>query len=150
MFCIFPKDKPFIMEDELVLPVEIVINDFQEEFYISLTYWNFEDYQESWLKSLERGLTDKDHAALAVSMYEPRESNFIFIWVIYFDGDNAHIQNNVLFLDEYQCFTPNKINEFIEPRTTHDEDGTKISEWNTDLKSVINFYESLKKKNSLG
>jgi len=54
-------------------------------------------------------------------------------------------QNSILFLDEHPDFTPDKINEFIEPRITHDEDGMKISEWNTDLDSVRDFYNRLKK-----
>ena len=38
---------------------------------------------------------------------------------------------------------PENINKFIESRTTHDGDGMKISEWHTDLNSVLDFYHSL-------
>ena len=34
---------------------------------------------------------------------------------------------------------PENINKFIESRTTHDGDGMKISEWHTDLNSVLDF-----------
>jgi hypothetical protein len=132
------------MNDELVLPAEIVIDDFQEKLYIPITYWKLSDYKMSWLKSLEHGLTNKEHSVLAVSMYEPVDMNFIFIWVIYFHDNKVFIQNKVLFLDEHPDFTVDRINDFIDSCITYNEDGMKTSEWNTDLKSVIHFYESLK------
>lgn len=145
MFGIFPENASITMNDELVLPAKIVIGDFQEKLYIPLTYWKFSDYKMSWLKSLEYGLTNKEPSVLAVSMYEPSDTNFIFVWVIYFQDDQVFIQNKVLFIEEHPGFTADRINDFIHPRITYNEDGMKISEWNTDLKSVIHFYESLKK-----
>lgn len=77
-------------------------------------------------------------------MYAADQTSFIFIWVAYFKGNDVFIQNSVLFMDDCPSFSPSKINEFIEPRMTHDEDGEKISEWRTDLASIITFFESLK------
>lgn len=79
MFGIFPGNIPITINDELVLPAEIVIDDFQEKLYIPLYYWSFNDYKMSWLKSLEYGLINKNHSALAISMYEPKETNFVFL-----------------------------------------------------------------------
>lgn len=76
-------------------------------------------------------------------MYEPDNANFIFVWVLYFCGSKVFVQNKILFLDECNAFFAEKINNFIEPRITHNEDGMKISEWSTDMESVIKFYESL-------
>ncbi len=143
MFGIFPKDKSVNIDGELVLPALVVIDKFQEAMNIPLTYWNINDYKKSWVRSLEEGLISKSHAALAVSMYEPALANFVFAWVIYFEDEVAYIQNNVIFLEEGKEFSPEKINEFIDEHTTHDEDGIKISEWKTDLKSIINFYTEL-------
>lgn len=143
MFGIFAEDTPITMDTELVLPAHIIIDDFQEKLNLPLTYWKLSDYKLSWLKSLEIGLANKNHAALAVSMYGPGKSNFIFVWVIYFEDEKAYLQNSVIFLDEHTDFMPDKINEFIEPRTTRDDDGMKISEWCTDLNSVYSFYKSL-------
>lgn len=144
MFGIFSEKESIIIEDELILPALIVIDEFKEAMNIPLAYWSIDDYKNSWLYSLEDGLNKKNHAALAVSMYQPEVTNFVFTWVIYFDDDIAHIQNNIIFLDEYNDFSPDKINEFVDKRTIHDEDGMKISEWDTDLKSVLDFYNSLK------
>ncbi|WP_380181013.1 hypothetical protein [Kalamiella sp. sgz302252] len=144
MFKILSKGIPVSMEGELVQPASIVINDFEESLYLPLSYWNLNDYKQAWLNSLLEGLSNKDHAALAVSMYNPTQVNFIFTWALYFGGDKVYVQNNVLFLEGDKIFIPENINKFIEPRTTHNEDGMKISEWNTDLESVIDFYHSLK------
>ncbi|MEN4791128.1 hypothetical protein ABEG93_09670 [Pantoea agglomerans] len=143
MFGILSKGTPVNMDDELVQPALIFIDEFKESLHLPLSYWNLIDYKKSWLKSLEEGLSSKTHSALAVSMYDPTQTNFIFTWVLYFEGNDVYVHNNVIFLDECQGFTPESINKFVEPRTTHDEDGIKISEWNTDLKSVLDFYHSI-------
>lgn len=144
MFGIFPEDKQIDIEGALFAPAAIVIGDFTESMNIPLTYWNINDYKKSWLKSLDEGLTKKNHAALAVSMYEPELANFVFVWALYFKAEIVHVQNSIIFLEEHKKFSPEKINEFIDERTTHDEDGMKISEWSTNLDSVLDFYKSLK------
>ena len=128
----------------MVLPASITIDSFTESVNIPLSYWSLDNYKQSWLASLEEGINSRKHAALAVSMYEPDCTNFIFIWVVYFSDNYVFIQNSVLFLDECPGFIPENINKFIEPRTTYNEDGMKISEWHTDLNSVLDFYYSLK------
>ncbi|TCV90927.1 hypothetical protein [Biostraticola tofi] len=143
MFGIFPEKHAIQIENEIFLPASIIIDDFQESMNIPLTYWNIVDYKKSWLRSLKEGLEKRNHAALAVSMYDPNLVNFVFVWVIYFESEIACVQNSIIFLEEYNDFNPNKLNEYIDTRTTHDEDGMKISEWSTDFSSVVNFYNSL-------
>ncbi|MFT8258477.1 MAG: hypothetical protein ACMZI2_03960 [Candidatus Symbiodolus clandestinus] len=46
-------------------------------------------------------------------------------------------------MDENPGFKIEPINQFIEPRETHNDGGIKISEWTTDLASIIKFYSSL-------
>lgn len=144
MFGIFPKDEPIDIEGELVLPASIIIDTFSEMVNIPLSYWNIEDYKRSWLSSLKEGLVSKNHAALVVSMNDPALANFIFTWVIYFEDEIAYVQNSIIFLSDSDNFVPDRINEFIDKRTTHDEDGMKISEWRTDLNSIQSFFDSLK------
>ncbi|ARD61539.1 hypothetical protein Y71_16990 [Kosakonia radicincitans DSM 16656] len=143
MFGIFTLGEPTNMEDELVQPSSIIINDFKEKLYLPLAYWDVETYKRNWLNSLEEGFYKKNHSALAVSMYEPSKVNFIFTWVLYYEGQNVYVQNNVIFLDKCDKFIPENINEFIELRAIYDEDGMKISEWVTDMKSVLGFFYSL-------
>lgn len=79
-------------------------------------------------------------------MYEPGLTNFIFIWVMYFYDEDVYIKK-MLFLDERSEFTPGPINDFIGRRETHSEEGMEVSEWKTDLKSIIDFYYYLKDSN---
>lgn len=143
MFGIFHEGKPVDIEGECVLPASIIIDEFSEMMNIPVTYWNICDYKRAWLRSLKEGLANKNHATLAVSMYEPEHTNFLFTWVLYFEEEKVFVQNKILFLDEHPDFTVDKINYFIEPRITHNEDGMKISEWSTDLKSVLAFLRIL-------
>lgn len=144
MFGIFSKGELVSMDGELVQPALIVIDKYEEMCYLPVSYWNISDYKYSWLNSLEEGLINKNHSALAVSMYEPTQSNFLFTWVLYFEGDDVYVQNNIIFLNEYEWFTPDKINKCIKPRAIYNEDGMAISEWHTDMNSVMSFFHSLK------
>ena len=146
MFGIFPEDKTVNIEGECVLPASIIIDEFSEMINIPLFYWGVGDYKNSWIRSLEEGFGNKKHATLAVSMYEPENTNFIFTWVLYFYDEKVFIQNKLLFLDELPGFSVDGINDFIGPRITHNEEGMKISEWSTDLNSVLDFYNSIKIK----
>ncbi|CNF73622.1 Uncharacterised protein [Yersinia similis] len=143
MFGIFPENEPLEMDGELVQVAKIVIDDFWEPLQLPLSYWELKDYKRSWLASIEKGLHSKNHAALAVSMYDPEQTNFIFVWVMYFQDDIVFLQNKVLFLEDHPSFTIENINDFITPRITHTEDGHKISEWRTDLNSIMTFCNSL-------
>lgn len=144
MFGIFSEGKPIKENGELVIPSSIIIGDFTEQLRIPISYWSLEDYKRNWTSSLAQGIDNKKHSALAVSMYEPNFTNFIFVWVVYYRGDEAYVQNKIIFLDECQNFTPETINDFIGERETHNEDGMRISEWATDLNSVITFLASLR------
>ncbi|KFB98697.1 hypothetical protein GTGU_04367 [Trabulsiella guamensis ATCC 49490] len=144
MFGIFPDKNLVYIDGELASPASIVIDEFTEMMNIPLTYWSIDDYKLSWLRSLEYGLATKKHAVLAVSMYLPENVKFIFAWILYFHGDKTFIQNKVLFLDECEGFTATRINDFVQPRSTHTEDGIKISEWTIDFGGVIDFYKTLK------
>lgn len=77
-------------------------------------------------------------------MYPPDNTHFVFTWVIYFGDKQVFVQNSILFLDEWPGFHPDNINRCIQPRTTHTDEGDKISEWETTLQSVTAFYHSLR------
>lgn len=99
MFDILIEKKPNILFGELSYSASIIIDEFKEEFIIPVSYWSISDYKKSWYVSLREGLKNRNHAALMVSMYEPRSTNFIFTWTIYFLGNKAVLQNKIIFLD---------------------------------------------------
>jgi len=132
--------------DESGLYGEIEIDGYKEGFFSPVRFWSRMDYLKSWKKSLDQGLQNRGHAALATSMYDPNSCNFIFCWVIYIEGERAYLQNKILFLDELSVpFVPDDINTHISEREEIDEDGMKISQWSVDVSSIVEFSELLGK-----
>ncbi|MEW9890856.1 MAG: hypothetical protein AB2989_01925 [Candidatus Symbiodolus clandestinus] len=44
-----------------------------------ISYWSLDDYKKQWKNSLKQGIECNKHAALAVSMYDLLNTNFIFL-----------------------------------------------------------------------
>lgn len=130
--------------NEPVLKGEIEIDGYTESFFASTEYWSRNEYISSWKKSLKRGLREGDHAVLVTSMRDPEASNFIFYWVIFIEGEQAYIQNRILFLEEMsEPFDPEKISSYVSRRTEFNEDGLEISQWKTDMTSIVDFLNEL-------
>ena len=145
MFNIICDDFSFKSEwDDIVVQAKIVIDSFSEDFFIPVTFWSIEEYKKEWIISLEEGLSKKKHSVLITSMYEPDKLNFIQSWVIYYEANKAYIQNKIFFTDDYINFNYKNINGFVEKRIQYSEFGDKISEWETDVCSIVKFYRTLK------
>ncbi|MGW2424177.1 hypothetical protein ACWC0C_33855 [Streptomyces sp. NPDC001709] len=112
---------------------------------MDLTYWDVERYQASWfraLKVLERA--DDAVSCLIASITDPANSNFIFCWPVYRSGSVIYVQNSIIFLEGIEeDFTPDEPWHFVEPRSTVDEDGHEISEWQTTIDEVREFLRSV-------
>ncbi|MEU0336965.1 hypothetical protein [Streptomyces sp. NPDC006193] len=110
---------------------------------MDLTYWDVGQYQTSWnrsLRVLERG--DDATSCLISSITDPAKSNFIFCWPLYRAGEIVHIQNSIIFLEELaEDFNPAEPWRFVEPRSTVDEEGHVISEWQTTISAIRRFGE---------
>ncbi|MCL3996134.1 hypothetical protein [Streptomyces lavenduligriseus] len=119
----------------------ITVGDFGESFPMDLTYWNVGQYQTSWARSLrilERG--DDTTSGLITSITDPANSNFIFCWPLYRSGEIVYIQNSIIFLTELEeDFNPAEPWRFVEPRSTVDEEGNEISEWQTTISEIRRF-----------
>ncbi|MEV2251109.1 hypothetical protein AB0I94_11095 [Streptomyces sp. NPDC050147] len=119
----------------------ISVGDFEESFAMDLSYWSVTDYQESWMSALAvlDGGTDST-SCLISSITDPANSNFVFCWPIYREGDDVYVQNSIIFLEELTGdFIPKEPWRSVEPRSTVDEDGNNISEWKTSMGAVREF-----------
>ncbi|MGA8134702.1 MAG: hypothetical protein WCA48_11190 [Pseudomonas gingeri] len=126
---------------EAVLEGHIELSGSIERFYAPVSYWTREQYIESWKRSFAEGYGSKTHSALIVSMHDPLQTNFLFVWVLYFGASKVFVQNKVLFLDDIDgTFEEGKINEYVDGRATVNEDGAKISEWEVELDDVLSFF----------
>lgn len=108
---------------------------------MDLSYWSVPEYQESWINALTVIDAESDSTSCLISsITDPENSNFIFCWPLYRDGDDVYIQNSIIFLEELSGeFAPEEPWRFVEPRSTVDEDGNKISEWKTSIGAVREF-----------
>jgi CdiI N-terminal domain len=121
----------------------IVIGDFEETFTMPLSYWSASDYRRSWRQAfdvLESGPNAK--SCLMVSMTDPETSNFLTCWPMYRDVEAVYIYNAIILLDELEVnFDAREPWASIGPRYTIDEDGNKISEWETSMDSLRDFFK---------
>ncbi|MGW4562288.1 hypothetical protein ACWEN3_07685 [Streptomyces sp. NPDC004561] len=123
----------------------ITVGDFEESFPMDLTYWGVEQYQASWVRALR--VIDREHDAtscLISSITDPASSNFIFCWPLYRSAEIVYVQNSIIFLEDLtEGFSLDDPWRSIEPRSTVDEDGHDISEWQTTIHEVRQFLDSL-------
>ena len=131
-----------VIDQDLLAIGNIKINDFEEDFYASLSYWNINDYIAHWQKSLIRLVDKKKNTCLITSMYNPKQANYIFWWILYLNKtkDLVYIQNHILFLNELKSeFSEKNIYQYIPQRETTTDDGEKISEWIVGINDIKDF-----------
>jgi len=127
---------------ESVLEGSIFLCGSIESFYAPDSFWKREQYLKSWRDSFSEGYASKSHSALIVSMRDPLLMNFMFAWILYFEGEKVFVQNKVLFMDDVRgAFEVERINDYFGDRETFNEDGVKISEWEFALEEVVGFFE---------
>jgi hypothetical protein len=142
-FAIRLKDKLEVEDNETFALGEIIIGSFSENFQASISYWRIDRYKSQWKQALKRLIEGSSMTALITSMYDPQLANFIFWWVFYRVEETVYIQNHVLFMDDIEgTFNEKLIYDYIPKRETVNEDGDRISEWKTDLKSIKTFLGS--------
>ncbi|CAL9560575.1 hypothetical protein [Streptomyces sp. enrichment culture] len=112
---------------------------------MSLSYWGVDEYRASWTRALQvlvQGASDAT-SCLVASITDPASSNFVFCWPLYRSGSIVHVQNAIIFLDELQEeFVPAEPWRFVQPRSTIDDDGQEISEWQTTVSEVMAFLQA--------
>ncbi|MFF5538371.1 hypothetical protein ACFY71_38975 [Streptomyces cinerochromogenes] len=90
------------------------------------------------MRVLERG--DDATSCLISSITDPANSNFIFCWPLYRSGEMVYVQNSIIFPEDLaEDFDPAGPWRFVEPRSTVDEEGHEISEWQTTISEIRRF-----------
>ena len=119
----------------------ITIGDFSELFSMSLGFWSPEDYRNHWIAALVHLDAASDvTSCLISSVTHPSQSNFVFCWPLYRDGDAVLVQNRILFLDELE--SPLDLARpwsVLKARESISEDGDAISEWLTTIDEIRDY-----------
>lgn len=128
-------------EDGFHCTGKIQINEFEENFLIALGYWDSSDYIRQWNNALKKlFISQHEKSCLITSITDPTNTNYMFWWPLYRDGEIVHIQNCVLFLDRLKIlFDPYIAYKFIPKRKIISEDGDKISEWTISIEEIHKF-----------
>jgi len=133
-----------IIEGESLVTGRIYINDFDELLEIPLSYWEVSDYKAHWKESINRIVNkDETKSALITEMYDPDTANFIVWWLLYREGDNIFIQNQVLFLNQIEGkFDKKNIYTSVPKREIKTDENEDISEWCIQLEDIKEFLEN--------
>lgn len=73
-------------------------------------------------------------------MYDPKESEFLFWWLLYRDGDHLTLQNQILFFQQLDtAFDMGDPAASVPRRVTCNEQGQQVSEWLVPIHDVAAF-----------
>lgn len=120
---------------------KIKIGGFSESFSSLLSYWNMQQYVAQWERSLQNIINASEKEALVTSMHDPETANYVNIWTMYREAECIYLQDHILFLNEIE-FDESRVADSVLPREKVDEDGNKISEWQTTVFAVEDFLKS--------
>jgi hypothetical protein len=126
----------------------ITIGRFQEDFIAPLIYWKSEDYERHWRDAVVRIVGRHRTSCLLTSIYDPATARFYFWWPMYRRGSRVFIQNHGLFLDQLDHpFDTNNVYGSVPRRITVNDEGERISEWETtvdDLRKFLRMKENVR------
>lgn len=81
---------------------------------------------------------------MIASVGDPETANFVTCWPLYRRKEKVYVQNSIIFLDRLEGgFDPGRPWEFIEARQSVDEDGNRVSEWETEISEVEKFLRTV-------
>lgn len=109
----------------------------KETIFCPLDAWSIEDYKRQWKEALER-LKHHDKSCLVVAYTAVDKNHGVEWWPLYRIGNTVYIQNQIMWQEQYKDivgdnpFTPDTCYNFVEERTTVNEEGETLAEWSVD------------------
>jgi hypothetical protein len=140
MFDIYLTDETVPKSDGNAVYGKIQIEGYAETFVASLVGWTPAQYRQHWREACERVTCEGKESALISSYVEPSWSEFLMWWPLYPDGDVVYVRNELLIYAQQRV--PFSIEEpwgSIRQRRTLNDEGLKISEWETTVPSIREF-----------
>jgi len=136
---------PKSLTDKHNLIGNIKINDFNEKFKSNLSIWKEKDYKKQWIEAIKMIIDGHSKSYLITDLRDPRNEVITFCWAMYLFQDKVKIQNNIILKENLnKKFDLNNIYDFVPDYKNTTEDGSPISEWLLDIKSLEKFYEKYK------
>ena len=116
---------------------EVALDDFVERFEASLIFWDTDRYESQWRQGIDRLLDGAPKSCLITSILEPKYEHFRTWWVLYRDGQQVLVQNQLLLLDVFGSgFDPDQPYASIRDRVSLSAEGERISEWSINFDDI--------------
>jgi hypothetical protein len=125
---------------------KIYVEDYRETFITDLSHWNRAQYEQHWIRGLQRLLGKAAHSVLITSYVppptQPTAEDFLVWWPLFREGDTVYVQSQLLFFAQLSNpFLPESPWDSVQPRQTVNPEGLEISEWMTTLESVRDYLD---------
>ena len=121
----------------------IQIDQFVERFQITLNYWDKATFQRKWREAFKRLVLGANTVGLMTWMTSPTVKDYRRAWILYREGHRVFIQDKVLIATgKSPKFDEEEHLVEIPPRNPVNEDGFRVSEWETSLQSLANYLAS--------
>lgn len=118
----------------------IRIGDWQERFDLALGYWSPQEYETKWREALVRLVAGSQSVGLMSWMSSPRHESIRRAWILYREQQTVYIQDRLFVGPQHKAvFDEAEHLVSIGPRETVADDGSRISEWKTDLAAIQAF-----------
>ncbi len=125
----------------------IQIEDYKEAFVASLVSWTRADYERHWRDACQHLVHEGNESALISSYQEPSRSELLVWWPLYRDGDIVYVRNElVIYAQLTEQFSIENPWASIRERKIVNDEGLRISEWETTIQSIEQCLERLRTK----
>lgn len=121
----------------------ITINDFNEEFFSPIEFWDKDKYLKNWYGELNKLINGFPCAKLITKIYNIDYMDYFQTWILYKVDDTIYIQEQLFFLEDLP--KPFSLEDFYLQeleRETQNEDGEKISEWKTNIADIKEYLQN--------
>ena len=142
MFDIYLTDEVVPESDGHAVYGKIQIEDYSETFVASMVGWTRAQYEQHWREACQRLIRDGKESALISSNEEPSWSEFLVWWPLYRDGDVVYVRNELMIYAQLtEHFSIGNPWASIRKRKIVNDEGLKISEWETTIQSIERYLE---------
>jgi len=120
----------------------IALGNFEERFIAHTLNWSEQEHSHHWKRALVRVLAGEP-SALVTDMLTPTQSSHLVWWPIWMIDSEVVFHNQLLFFGQHKIqgplIDPEQLYELIGEYTTHNDEGTPLSEWRVSVRDVETF-----------
>jgi len=118
---------------------ELTLGEATEGFQSDLHTWSMAEYEAQWRTAVARLLAGQTESALLTS-YRGPEAAYHFLWPMWRVGTTVYLQERIVLTEDLaEPFDPGQPWTVVGERSTVNEDGVPVSEWEVPLGQLAPF-----------